>query len=187
MAKGNPSFGITIDDEQFAEDCREAQESPAKENSFRRYRLNQWTEQDVRWLNMEKWDACAGSVEDLDGRQCYAGLDLSSTTDLSALVLVFPDDGQFDVLPFFWVPEEGAKQTRASRQGSLSALDRARFDRGHAGRSNRLRPIRHASTNSRMRFDIRNIAIDRWNATQLASQLENDGFEMVAFGKAMRA
>ena len=60
--KANPSFGITIDAEQFAEDCREAQESPAKENSFRRYRLNQWTEQDVRWLNMEKWDACGAST-----------------------------------------------------------------------------------------------------------------------------
>jgi phage terminase large subunit-like protein len=51
--KANPSFGVTIDEEQFAEDCKEAQESPAKENSFRRYRLNQWTEQDVRWLCIE--------------------------------------------------------------------------------------------------------------------------------------
>ena len=81
---------MTIDAEQFAEDCREARESPAKENSFRRYRLNQWTEQDVRWLSMEKWDACGGELPDLAGKPCYAGLDLSSTTDVSALVLVFP-------------------------------------------------------------------------------------------------
>ena len=57
--KANPSFGITVNADQFAEDCREAKESPAKENSFRRYRLNQWTEQDVRWLALDKWDACA--------------------------------------------------------------------------------------------------------------------------------
>src|SRR5262245_20846968 len=108
--KANPSFGVTISQEQFAEDCREAQESPAKENSFRRYRLNQWTEQEVRWLSMEKWDANAASPGNLDGRQCFAGLDLSSTTDVSALVLVFACDGRYAVLPFFWVPEDGARQ-----------------------------------------------------------------------------
>lgn len=108
--KANPSFGITIDAEQFAEDCREAQESPAKENSFRRYRLNQWTQQESRWLNMEKWDACDDELDELDGSTCFAGLDLSSTTDISALVLVFPGDDHYDVLPFFWVPKEGAKR-----------------------------------------------------------------------------
>ena len=108
--KANPSFGVTVDAEQFAEDCREAKESPAKENSFRRYRLNQWTEQDVRWMSMEKWDACGGAVPKLDGETCFAGLDLSSTTDVSALVLVFPDESGYWVLPFFWVPEEGARQ-----------------------------------------------------------------------------
>src|SRR5262245_47048981 len=73
----NPSFGVTIDEQQFAEDCREAQESPAKENTFRRYRLNQWTEQAIRWLNMDRWDACSTPVGDLNGRECFGGLDLS--------------------------------------------------------------------------------------------------------------
>src|SRR5262245_41504547 len=70
--KANPSFGITIDATQIAEDCEEARQSPAKENSFRRYRLNQWTEQDVRWLSLEKWDACSAVPEDLEGRECNA-------------------------------------------------------------------------------------------------------------------
>ena len=78
---------MTVSPDQFAEDCREAQESPAKENSFRRYRLNQWTEQDVRWLSLEKWDACAKEPVDLESRECYGGLDLSSTTDLTALAV----------------------------------------------------------------------------------------------------
>lgn len=55
--------------------------------------------------------ACAGAPADLNAKECYGGLDLSSTTDLSAFVLVFPsEDGSFDVLDFFWVPEEGAKR-----------------------------------------------------------------------------
>jgi phage terminase large subunit-like protein len=106
----NPSFGVTVSAEQFAEDCREARESAAKENSFRRYRLNQWTEQAVRWLSLEKWDACDGTA-DLEGKTCFAGLDLSSTTDISALVLVFAlEQGRYAALSFFWVPEEGARR-----------------------------------------------------------------------------
>jgi phage terminase large subunit-like protein len=117
--KANPSFAVTINPEQFAEDCREAQESPAKENSFRRYRLNQWTEQEVRWLNMEKWDACATPLGDLGRRPCYAGLDLSSTTDITALVLVFPNEDRYDVLPLFWVraPEVSRQAPRRNLPG----------------------------------------------------------------------
>lgn len=59
-AKANPSFGVTIKESEMAEACREAQQSPAKQNSFRRYRLNQWTEQDVRWLDLARWDECSG-------------------------------------------------------------------------------------------------------------------------------
>jgi phage terminase large subunit-like protein len=78
--KANPSFGVTMSAEQFAEDCQKA-ESPPRE-LFRRYRLVQWTEQDVL-INMQKWDACS-STANLEKKTCFAGLDLSSTTDLAA-------------------------------------------------------------------------------------------------------
>jgi phage terminase large subunit-like protein len=181
--KANPSFGVTINSEQFAEDCKEAQESPAKENSFRRYRLNQWTEQEVRWLNMEKWDACSAALGELEGRECFAGLDLSITTDISALVLIFPGAERYDVLCFFWVPEEGAKQrerrdhvpyTQWIRQGHILSTPGEVIDYD---------VIRKKINDLGKRFNIREIAIDRWNATQLATQLEGDGFEIVAFGQ----
>ena len=62
------------------------------ENSFRQLRLNQWVKQAVRWMPMEKWDTCNFAVDEdeLEGRVCYGGLDLSSTTDLTAFALVFP-------------------------------------------------------------------------------------------------
>ena len=178
--KANPSFDITIDAEQFAEDCREARESPAKENSFRRYRLNQWTEQETRWLSLEKWDACNEDPGDLYGRVCYAGLDLSSTTDLSALALVFPGDDRFDVLMRFWVPEEGARQrehrdrvpyTQWIRQGQIQATPGEVIDYDR---------IRASINELGQDYAIQEIAIDRWNAMQLASE---DGFEIVAFGQ----
>ena len=88
-----------------------AKQNPAEENSFRQLRLNQWEKQSIRWMPMEKWDNCSFSanVEDLKGRVCYGGLDLSSTTDMTAFVLVFPpldEEDKFIVLPYFWIPED---------------------------------------------------------------------------------
>jgi phage terminase large subunit-like protein len=181
--KANPSFGITINGEQFAEDCKEAQESPAKENSFRRYRLNQWTEQDVRWLNMEKWDACAGELRTLEGRECFAGLDLACTTDISALALVFPQDDRYGVLPFFWVPEEGARQRERRDHVPYKQWIRDGHIQTTPGEVIDYDVIRKAINDLGKRFHIRQLCIDRWNATQLATQLDGDGFEIVAFGQ----
>jgi phage terminase large subunit-like protein len=182
--EANPSLGVTISEEQFAEDCREAQESPAKENSFRRYRLNQWTEQDVRWLSMEKWDACGKALEALDGRECFAGLDLSTTTDISALVLAFPgEEDCYEVLPFFWVPEEGARNRERRDRVPYTQWIRDEYIEATSGQVIDYDVIRKRINELGQRYSIRQIALDRWNATQLATQLDGDSFEMVAFGQ----
>ena len=109
----NPSWGVTISADEFAEAANEAQSSPTKENTFKRYRLDIWTEQDIRWLPLERWDACDAVPGVLDGRACFGGLDLSSTTDITAFVLLFPandSSGLIPVLPFFWIPEENARK-----------------------------------------------------------------------------
>jgi phage terminase large subunit-like protein len=85
--------------------CESAKQNPGEENSFRQLRLNQWVKQAVRWMPMAKWDACAFAVDPdaLKGRVCYGGLDLSSTTDITAFVLVFPpldEEGKKEILPF---------------------------------------------------------------------------------------
>ena len=182
--KANPSFGVTIDAEQFAEDCREAQESPAKENSFRRYRLNQWTEQDVRWLSMEKWDACGGEVGDLRRqRRVLRGWICRRRPTFRRWCWYFQKMMATRCCRFSGVPRKGARQ-RERR-------DRVPYGNGFEGAYIEATPgevvdydrIRLASTNSASGIDISQVAIDRWNATQLATQLTGDGFEMVAFGQ----
>ena len=96
--------GITVGIDKVKAACESARQNPAEENSFRQLRLNQWVKQAVRWMSMEKWDKCAFPVkgEELEGRVCYGGLDLSSTTDITAFVLVFPpldEDDKFVFLP----------------------------------------------------------------------------------------
>lgn len=104
--KANPSLGETIGIDKVQAACESARQNPGEENAFRQLRLNQWVKQAVRWMPMAKWDACAFAVfeEALEGRVCYGGLDLSSTTDITAFVLVFPpedEDDKFVMLPYF--------------------------------------------------------------------------------------
>ena len=109
--KANPSLGITVGIDKVRAACESAKQNPAEENSFRQLRLNQWVKQAVRWMPMHLWDKCDFAVneDELKGRVCYGGLDLSSTTDITAFVLVFPpgdENGKYTVLPYFWIPED---------------------------------------------------------------------------------
>lgn len=109
--KANPSLGITVGIDKVQAACDSAKQNPGEENSFRQLRLNQWVKQSIRWMPMHKWDACAFPVseDELEGRVCYGGLDLSSTTDITAFVLVFPlldESDKYAVLPYFWIPED---------------------------------------------------------------------------------
>lgn len=104
--KANPSFGITVPADHLEKQYQRALNTPAFQNAFLRLHLNLWTEAETRFIGSEQWAACGFPVdaEDLKGRSCTAGLDLSSTTDLTALVLVFPpqeEDEPYQVLPFF--------------------------------------------------------------------------------------
>ena len=112
--KANPSLGYTIDIEKVQNAYISAKENAAEENVFRQLRLNQWVKQSTRWMQMDKWDACAFAVneEELLGRECYGGLDLSSSTDITAFVLVFPprnDTEKYMILPYFWIPEDNMR------------------------------------------------------------------------------
>ena len=183
--KANPSLGQTITEESFAADAREADQSPSKLNAFLRYRLNVWTTQDVRWLSPDAWAKCGGPLRgDLDKREWYAGLDLASTTDLSALVLVSQDeDGTFDVVPFFWVPEQNAAERTLRDKVDYVGWIRDGHIRATDGNVTDYDVIRRDIIELAKTYNIRQIGIDRWNATQLATQLQGEGLDVVGFGQ----
>ena len=213
--KCNPSLGYTITRESMAEAAAEAKINPAAENAFRRYRLNQWTEQDVRWLSMENWKLGQREIDpaELAGLPCYAGLDLSSTSDLTAFVLVFPgretqnetEVGVYTILPFFWCPEEKVKTNDSYRAwakagwlestpGNVIDYDyiRARisgprvFD-NEAEQRERLRSLGLQEQGLGELYGIQEIAFDPWNATQFANQLAADGFQMIQFRQGFQS
>nr|DAZ42336.1 MAG TPA: Terminase large subunit [Caudoviricetes sp.] len=189
--KANPSLGITVGIDKVKAACESAQQNPGEENAFRQLRLNQWVKQSVRWMPMEKWDACAFPVseDDLEGRICYGGLDLSSTTDITAFVLVFPpldEEDKYYVLPYFWIPEETLDlRVRRDhvpydlweRQGVLMTTEGNVVHYGY---------IEKFIENLGERFNIREIAFDRWGAVQMVQNLEGMGFTVVPFGQGFK-
>lgn len=189
--KANPSLGITVGIDKVKAACESAQQNPGEENVFRQLRLNQWVKQSVRWMPMDKWDACAFPVseDDLEGRICYGGLDLSSTTDITAFVLVFPpldEEDKYYILPYFWIPEETLDlRVRRDhvpydlweRQGTLMTTEGNVVHYGY---------IEKFIERLGEKFNIREIAFDRWGAVQMVQNLEGMGFTVVPFGQGFK-
>ena len=189
--KANPSLDKTIAIDKVRDAFRKAQETPADENMFRQLRLNQWVKQSIRWMPMDKWDECGGAVNEyeLEGRACYAGLDLSSTSDLTAMVLVFPprdEEEQYIVLPHFWLPKD-TLQLRVRRDHVMyDKWEKQGFLHTTEGNVVHYGFIEQYILKLGERFNIREIAYDRWNATMMVQTLEDDGFTMVPFGQGFR-
>jgi len=182
-AKAHPGFGITVKRDYFEQECAKAQATPAYENTFRRLLLNQWTEQDSRWLAMEAWDGCKGTLPELEGRECWAGLDLASTSDLSALVLAFPVDDKLVLVPHFWVPSERIQDRVRRDRVPYDQWVQSGFLRVTDGAVTDYDVIRSDIHELASRYRFREIAFDRWNATQLLTQLQGDGLAVVGFGQ----
>jgi phage terminase large subunit-like protein len=186
--KANPALGSFRDIEEMRGMANQARQIPSMQNMFRRLYLNQWTSQDVRWLNMEDWDQTAGEVyeEDLNGEICFGGLDLASTRDITALVLVFPDnDGYYDILPFFWIPADNVQErSRKDKvdyqywidQGYIETTPGNSIDNDYVTK----RIIELHQT-----YNIQEIAFDPWNAIDVSNRLDNHGLQMVKFIQSM--
>ena len=187
-AKANPSLGITIGLDKVQAACESAKQNPGEENAFRQLRLNQWVKQSIRWMPMAKWDACAFPVDEkaLEGRVCYGGLDLSSTTDITAFVLVFPpraEDERFVVLPYFWIPEENVDLRVRRDHVPYDTWQRQGFLQTTEGNVVHYGFIEQFIGRLGERFHIREIAFDRWGAVQMVQNLEGMGFTVVPFGQ----
>ena len=189
--KANPSLGITIGMDKVEIACENARQNPAEENSFRQLRLNQWVKQAVRWMPMEKWDKCNAVVipEELRGRVCYGGLDLSSTTDITAFVLVFPptdEDDRFIIQPYFWIPEENVGIRVSRDHVPYDVWEKLGYIQTTEGNVVHYGYIEQFIQKLGEMYNIREIAFDRWGAVQMVQNLENMGFTVIPFGQGFK-
>jgi phage terminase large subunit-like protein len=183
-AKANPNLNISKKLAYMERECTRAMNTPAYENTFRRLDLNQWTEQNVRAIAMHQWDACSRQEDELEGKQCFAGLDMSTTHDITAFSLVFPlGCGEYAVKPTFFLPEDAMiareKKDRVPypawvREGLILTTPGPIVDYDFVLKE----ILRQAEI-----YNIKEIAIDRWNATQIAIQIQNAGQSVCFFGQ----
>lgn len=189
--KCNPSLGETIGIDKVKTACESAKQNPGEENSFRQLRLNQWVKQAVRWMPMDKWDKCAFAVneEQLEGRVCYGGLDLSSTTDITAFVLVFPpldEEDKYIILPYFWIPEDTLDLRVKRDHVPYDVWERQGYLQTTEGNVVHYGYIEKFIEQLGKKFNIREIAFDRWGAVQMVQNLESMGFTVVPFGQGFK-
>ena len=212
-AKANPNLGISLQLEDMAEACKQARQLPRIENDFKRYKLNIWTDQATRWLPIDAvddegfkfgWDHCQGPIgwRDLEahlaGKRCFGGLDLASTQDLSALIWWFPIQpglevpavlarffkpaallkahGKRDKLPYEKWAKDGVLKTTPGNVTDYAFIreqiyrDAETFEIAYYGVEDR-----EASEGG--------LAIDRFNATDTAVQLQQEGIPVVMMGQ----
>ena len=171
--KVNPSLSVTVPIEKVRVACEQAKQNPVEENTFRQLRLNQWVKQSVRWMPMHVWNQNNTPVDlaELEGRVCYGGLDLASTTDITAFVLVFPpygDDDKYTVAPWFWIPEDNLKLRVARDHVPYDLWHKQGYLETTEGNVVRYDHIEHDIEQLGLRFNIREIAYDRWGAVQMS-------------------
>jgi len=198
-AAANPNYGVSVKPDFLAAQAAKAEESPRQELRFRRYSLNDWTESDHRFFNMEYWDACGGRdgfawrdelPRILAGRECWGGLDLSSTTDTTAWCLAFPPPSRLEpwfMLWRFFLPEGLRSADIVERE----RRDRAPYRQWRDDGAMTFTPgnvvdydvLYDQIIEDSKTFNIRQIAHDRWNSVGLVTRLADDGVDMVGFGQ----
>lgn len=186
--KANPNLGVSVKLDSLIEQCNKAKESPASQNTFRRLRLNQWTEQENRWLDMAVWDENGEpfNPEELLGRRCYGGLDLSKIADLSAHALLFPpehDAEKWKLLIRFWVPEESILKRSKKDRVPYDVWTKSGLIETTAGNVVDYGFIQAAIIADAQKYDIQEIAYDRMFASEIVHNLMEEGLTMVPFGQ----
>lgn len=181
--KANPNLGVSTKLETITEKCRKAEQIIREQNAFKRMYCGLWTEAEDRWVSTELWDSQRKRAKrkTLESRRCFAGVDLSSTKDITALVLWFPDDDGDggDVLPFFFVPEEGiADRERSDRvpystwiaEGHIEVTPGPAVDYDYI--EEKLKEL--AAT-----YEIASVAKDPWQAVQFGVHVRSMGLQVV--------
>jgi len=184
----NPNYGLSVQPDFLQAEARRAQELPTYLNTFKRLYLNIWTDANESFISSEAWkNDSTIDLKELYGLPCYCGLDLASTADTASFVMLFPFNDKFVIVPRIYVPSNTALKRERRDKVPYSTWHRNGFIQYTPGDVTDYDYIRKDINDLSRLYNIREIAVDRWNATQLSTQLQGDGFEMVGFGQGYQS
>ncbi len=188
--KANPNLGVSVSREYLEREFKKAETNPDLEMTLRRLHLNQKTATSTKGIDPACWDALPiVTAEQLEGMPCWGGLDLSSTTDLTAFALVFrPPEGvevpwKWAALVWCWTPKDTARARGKKDRVSYEAWGQQGFIKLTEGNVIDGDRVRADIVELGKKYEIQEIAYDRWGASHIATQLQGDGFALVGFGQ----
>ncbi len=182
--KANPNYGVTLKPDYFHQMSNRAKQSPSEEVVFRTLHLNAWVNSESKWLRHGAWEANAGELRPTADRIAFCGLDLSSTQDTTAFVAVWPDDdGSYDVYAHLFIPEENADRASKADRVPYRQWAKEGFVTLKDGDITDYDAVRNHVLSFCEQNSVRSVAIDRWNATHLTTQLVTEGIDVKPFGQ----
>lgn len=187
--KANPNLGVSVRVDYLEEQVTKARNSPTEYVNIMTKNFNRWMQSSSVWLTDETWMTCVGEFksDDLKGKPCYGGLDLSAVSDLTSCVLEFHENDKTQVLPFFWIPEEKMREKVQKENINYDVWVRNGFMKVTPGNVVDYDFILADLIKLREQYKIISIAYDRWNSSQMIINLQNEGFEMSEFGQGYRS
>lgn len=180
--KANPNLGISVSMDDMRSMCEKAKSRPSKQNEFKCKKLNMWVSSAKSWINMQTWKDCPTPFEKsyLLGKRCYIGCDLAMRNDLASVVLEFPlEDGTYAVIQHSFIPEERIYENSKRDNVDYQAWIDAGYITATHGSVVDFDYIEDYIKQQSESYDVVEVCVDPWNATQLMSHLIDEGFRVV--------
>ncbi|WP_281524764.1 terminase large subunit [Alistipes dispar] len=183
--KANPNLGVSLSADYLADQVKDAKNRPEAVRNVMTKNVDLWVDAERTWILDDVWQKCIGTTDpaDLKGCACWGGLDLSNVSDITAYVLLFHENDRFQLLPYFWIPEE--KMLEKIRKENIN------YDKWAAEGYVTVTPgnvidydfVKADILRIVADYDLRTSAYDRWNSSQTIIDLQNEGMECNPFGQ----
>lgn len=190
--KANPNLGVSCSIEDLRVKAKQAKELPAAYTSFVVKHLNMWVNADVAWMNMQKYVECEKvnadfNIEDLEGKKCFIGIDLSATTDITSVSMEFPlDDGRYAWIQKSFLPEENMVERERRDKVPYSAWARQGWITLTPGETVDYDWIKSYIIEQAKKYDVQELCLDPWNSSQFSNSMMEEGFTCVEIRQGFR-
>ncbi|ARD18667.1 terminase large subunit [Edwardsiella piscicida] len=181
--KANPNLNLSVDADALANTIQKARGIPSQWVEMLTKRFNIWCQGETPWMGSGAWEACRDdySEDDLAGMECYAGLDLSSTNDITSVCYTFPSGRELLLLTRHYLPEAQLQNPANKNRAVYRQWVKAGWIRTTPGDCIDYDRIRDDILHDAERFSIRLVGFDTWNATHLRTQLQGAGLDVEPF------
>lgn len=201
--KANPSLNVSVNEKLLANQLKQAQNmGGSRIVEFKTKHCNLWVQSSKTWIDDADLMKCVDTSVDLTGRQCWAGLDLASVSDLTALLIIVPVGDDVHVRGEYFLPA-AAVQRAIDRDPGHVYQEFQHLPNFHVTDGNvtdyesvrrRLSGVfvvsdgfaleyQHDDNSIMNQFDVQRVAFDRYNSTQIAINLTDDGVPIVPYGQ----